>query len=226
MLIWQPTFLVLVLTFQSEKMREFGFDDNFLSSMMEEDVEFLPLLSLEEDDDQIKIEYPETIAVMPLRNTVLFPGVVLPITVGREKSIKAIQVAFKGNKLIGVVAQRDGNIEDPDTSQLYTTGVIAKVIKQIKMPDGSTTVIIQGKKRFAVNKFTAQDPFLQASITLLEDNTKGDKKEFNAIVSAIKDLASSIVKISPNIPQEANVVLKNINSPVFFNAFCFIEFTN
>ncbi|MBK9557806.1 MAG: endopeptidase La [Bacteroidetes bacterium] len=200
-------------------MREFGFDDNFLSSMMEEDVEFLPLLSLEEDDDQIKIEYPETIAVMPLRNTVLFPGVVLPITVGREKSIKAIQVAFKGNKLIGVVAQRDGNIEDPDTSQLYTTGVIAKVIKQIKMPDGSTTVIIQGKKRFAVNKFTAQDPFLQASITLLEDNTKGDKKEFNAIVSAIKDLASSIVKISPNIPQEANVVLKNINSPVFLMHF-------
>ena len=90
MLIWQPAFLVLVLTFQRKKMREFGFDDNFLSSMMEEDVEFLPLLSLEEDDDQIKIEYPETIAVMPLRNTVLFPGVVLPITVGREKSIKAI----------------------------------------------------------------------------------------------------------------------------------------
>jgi len=200
-------------------MREFGFDDNLLSSMMEDDVEFLPLLSLEEDDDQTKIDYPETIAIMPLRNTVLFPGVVLPITVGREKSIKAIQNAFKGNKLIGVVAQLDGNVEDPDSAHLHKTGVIAKVIKQIKMPDGSTTVIIQGKKRFVVNKFTTQEPFLQASITLLEDKMSSDKKEFTAIVSTIKDLAANIVKISPNIPQEASVVLKNINSPVFLIHF-------
>lgn len=200
-------------------MKEFGFDTKLFSTMMDEDVEFLPILSLEEDDDQAKIEYPETIAIMPLRNTVLFPGVVLPITVGREKSIKAIQNSFKGNKLIGVVAQIDGNIEDPDITQIHRTGTIARVIKQLKMPDGSTTVIIQGKKRFTINEYISHEPYLQAKITLLEDNTHSDKKEFNAIVSTIKDLASNIIKISPNIPQEATVVLKNINSPIFLIHF-------
>lgn len=200
-------------------MREYGFDDQMFSSMVEEEVEFMPILSLEEEEDQPKIDYPDTIVVMPLRNTVLFPGIVLPITVGREKSIKALQNAFRTNKLIGVVAQQDGNIEDPETSQLYTTGVIAKVIKQLKMPDGSTTVIIQGKRRFAVDEFITQDPFIQAKITLLEDIPHPDPKEFNAQVGAIKDLANSIVKISPNIPQEASVVLRNINNPVFLIHF-------
>ena len=200
-------------------MKEFGFDDNIFSPMMDDDVEFMPILSLEEDDDQVKIDYPETIAIMPLRNTVLFPGVVLPITVGREKSIKALQNAFKGNKLIGVLSQMDGSIEDPDISQIHRTGTIARVIKQLKMPDGSTTVIIQGKKRFVVNEYTTEEPFLQAKITLLEDKIHNDKKEFTAVVSTIKDLASNIIKISPNIPQEATVVLKNINSPVFLIHF-------
>ena len=200
-------------------MREFGFDEQALSSMVEEEVEFMPILSLEEEEDQPKIDYPDTIVVMPLRNTVLFPGIVLPITVGREKSIKALQTAFRSNKLIGVVAQRDGNIEDPETDQLYTTGVIAKVIKQLKMPDGSTTVIIQGKRRFTIDEFITQDPILQAKITLLEDVAHGNPKEFNAQVSAIKDLANNIIKISPNIPQEASVVLRNINNPVFLIHF-------
>ena len=200
-------------------MREFGFDDKIFSTMVDEDVEFLPLLSLEEDDDQVKIDYPETIAILPLRNTVLFPGVVLPITVGREKSIKAVQNAFRGNKLIGVVSQKDSSIEDPDTHQLNTIGTIARVIKQLKMPDGSTTVIIQGKKRFTISEFISQEPFLQAKITPLEDKVHPDANEFEAIVSTIKDLASNIIKISPNIPQEASVVLKNINSPVFLINF-------
>lgn len=200
-------------------MREFGFDDKIFSTMVDEDVEFLPLLSLEEDDDQVKIDYPETIAILPLRNTVLFPGVVLPITVGREKSIKAVQNAFRGNKLIGVVSQKDSSIEDPDTHQLNTIGTIARVIKQLKMPDGSTTVIIQGKKRFTISEFISQEPFLQAKITPLEDKVHPDANEFDAIVSTIKDLASNIIKISPNIPQEASVVLKNINSPVFLINF-------
>ena len=179
-------------------MKEFGFDDNLFAPMMDDDVEFMPILSLEEDDDQVKIDYPETIAIMPLRNTVLFPGVVLPITVGREKSIKALQNAFKGNKLIGVLSQMDGSIEDPDISQIHRTGTIARVIKQLKMPDGSTTVIIQGKKRFVVNEYTTEEPFLQAKITLLEDKIHNDKKEFTALVSTIKDLASNIIKISPD----------------------------
>ncbi|HNA58023.1 MAG TPA: endopeptidase La [Chitinophagales bacterium] len=200
-------------------MRDYGFDDQAFSSMVEDEVEFLPILSLEEDEDNTKIEYPETIVVMPLRNTVLFPGIVLPITVGREKSIKAIQNAFRSNKLIGVVAQKDGNIEDPETNQLYTTGVIAKVIKQLKMPDGSTTVIIQGKKRFVINEFTTKEPYLQAKISLLEDKPHPDQHEFEAQISAIRDLANSIVKVSPNIPQEASVVLRNINSPIYLLHF-------
>lgn len=200
-------------------MRDFGFDEQALSSMVEEEVEFMPILSLEDEDDQPKIDYPETIVIMPLRNTVLFPGIVLPITVGREKSIKALQTAFRSNKLIGVVAQRDGNIEDPETDQLYTTGVIARIIKQLKMPDGSTTVIIQGKRRFKIQEFVTQDPILQARISLLEDIPHSNPKEFNAQVGAIKDLANSIIKISPNIPQEAGVVLRNINNPVFLIHF-------
>ncbi len=200
-------------------MRDYGFDEGMLPSMIEEDVEFMPILSLEEDDDEIKTDYPASIPVLPLRNTVLFPGVVLPITVGRDKSIKALQQAFKGNKLIGVVAQKDGNIEEPDTSQIYTTGTIAKVVKQLRMPDGSTTVIIQGKKRFVIGEFISTDPFIQATITLLDDKTGKDDKEFMAIVSTVKDLASSIIKISPNIPQEASIVLRNIDSPVFLMHF-------
>jgi len=200
-------------------MRDYGFDEQMFNSMQEDEVEFMPILSIEEEEDQPKIEFPETIVVMPLRNTVLFPGVVLPITVGREKSIKALQVAVKANKLIGVVAQVDGNIEDPDPGQLYTTGVIARIVKQLKMPDGSTTVIIQGKRRFAVQEYLSSEPFLQARITLLEDKPNPNQDEFNAHVSAIRDLANNIIKNSPNIPQEANLVLRNINNPVYLMHF-------
>jgi len=201
-------------------MRDFGFDDKMMPAAIEDDVEFLPIMSLEEDDDNnTKTDYPTSIPILPLRNTVLFPGVVLPITVGRDKSIKALQHAFKGNKLIGVVAQKDGSVEDPDLDQIHTTGTIARVVKQLRMPDGSTTVIIQGKRRFAIGEFTSTDPFMQATITLLDDAIGKEDKEFLAIVSTIKDLASNIIKISPNIPQEATIVLKNIDSPVFLMYF-------
>ena len=201
-------------------MRDFGFDDKMVPSLSEDDVEFLPLLSLEEEDETTnKTDYPSIIPILPLRNTVLFPGVVLPITVGRDKSILALQTAFKGNKLIGVVAQKDGNVEDPDTNQLHTIGTIARVVKQFKMPDGSTTVIIQGKRRFSIGEFTTSDPFMQATISLLDDTEGKEDKEFLATVSTIKDLAANIIKISPNIPQEANIVLKNIDNPVFLMYF-------
>ncbi len=201
-------------------MRDFGFDDKLIPSLSEDDVEFLPLLSLEEEDETThKTDYPTVIPILPLRNTVLFPGVVLPITVGRDKSILALQTAFKGNKLIGVVAQKDGNVEDPDTTQLHTIGTIARVVKQFKMPDGSTTVIIQGKRRFSIGEFTTSDPFMQATISLLDDTEGKEDKEFLATVSTIKDLAANIIKISPNIPQEANIVLKNIDNPVFLMYF-------
>ncbi|MEZ5013680.1 MAG: endopeptidase La [Chitinophagales bacterium] len=199
-------------------MKNFGFDGGSFSQLMDEDVEFLPLLSLEEDD-QVKMEYPDVIGILPLRNTVLFPGVVLPITVGREKSVKAIQAAFKGKKLIGVVAQKDGNIEDPDVEQIHTTGTIARVIKMLKMPDGSTTVIIQGKKRFTIDSILHQDPFFEAKVTLLEDHQVMPEEEFQAVVSTIRDLAANIIKINPNIPQEATLVLRNIENASFLLHF-------
>ncbi len=201
-------------------MKDYGFDENMIPGLVEDDVEFLPLLSLEEDEETgQKVEYPTTMAILPLRNTVLYPGVVLPITVGRDKSIKALHHAFRGNKLIGVVAQKDGNVEDPDITQVHMIGTIAKVVKQIKMPDGSTTVIIQGKRRFAIGAFTSSDPFMEATISLLDDSEGKEDKEFLATVSTIKDLAANIIKISPNIPQEANIVLKNIDNPVFLMYF-------
>ncbi|MBC8172355.1 MAG: LON peptidase substrate-binding domain-containing protein, partial [Chitinophagales bacterium] len=200
-------------------MKDYGFDDKILNPMVEEDVEFLPLLSLEEDDDHIKTEYPKTISLLPLRNTVLFPGVVLPITVGRDKSIKAVADAFKANKLIGVVAQKNSEVEDPEFEHVHTTGTIARIIKQLKMPDGSTTVIIQGKKRFAIRELITSDPYMKANIQVLDDKKLTIENEFLATVSTIKDLANNIIKISPNIPTEATIVLKNIDSPVFLLHF-------
>lgn len=200
-------------------MKDYGFGETLYSSMVEEDVEFLPLLSLEEDDETKQAAYPETISILPLRNTVLFPGVVLPITVGRDKSIKAVADAFKTTKLIGVVAQQNGEVEDPDYEHIYKTGTIARIIKQLKMPDGSTTVIIQGKKRFAVGELVATEPYMKTSVQLLEDKGTAIDKEFLATVSTIKDLANNIIKISPNIPSEASIVLKNIDSPVYLLHF-------
>ncbi|MBC8047582.1 MAG: endopeptidase La [Fimbriimonadaceae bacterium] len=200
-------------------MKDYGFDEKLYTSMVEEDVEFLPLLSLEEDDELKNSDYPAIISVLPLRNTVLFPGVVLPITVGRDKSIKAVAEAFKINKLIGVVAQQNADVEDPGFEHIYKTGTIARIIKQLKMPDGSTTVIIQGKKRFVVGELVSSDPYMKATIKLIEDKKVSNEKEFLATVSTIKDLANNIIKISPNIPSEAAIVLKNIDSPVFLLHF-------
>jgi ATP-dependent Lon protease len=154
-----------------------------------------------------------------LRNTVLFPGVVLPITVGRDKSIKAVNDAYKGNKLIGVVAQRDSNVEDPTVSDLEAIGTVAKIVKQIKMPDGGTTIIIQGKNRFAIDKITSEHPYFKAAIKILQDEEHSTEPDFAAYVANIKDLATEIIQLSPNIPTEASVILKNIESPSFLIHF-------
>lgn len=200
-------------------MKDYGFDEQLLNAMNEDDVEFMPLLSIEDEDDSIKTEYPLTMTILPLRNTVLFPGVVLPITVGRDKSIKAVADAFKSNKLIGVVAQKNSDEEDPNFEQIYKTGTIARIVKQIKMPDGSTTVIIQGKKKFSITELINNEPYMKAKIKLIEDKKSIDEKEFLAAISTIKDLANNIIKISPNIPTEASIVLKNIESPSFLLHF-------
>src|SRR5688572_6646572 len=184
-------------------------------------MDFMPIIPLNESDqdDTNGIEVPDEIALLPLRNTVLFPGVVLPITVGRDKSIKAVTDAYKGNKLIGVIAQKDSTIEDPAFKDLESVGTVAKIVKQIKMPDGGTTIIIQGKTRFRIQSLLTEDPYFKAKIEVIEDSEAPKDPDFEAYVSNIKDLATEIIQLSPNIPTEASIILRNIESPAFLIHF-------
>ena len=187
----------------------------------EEEMEFMPIIPLNEDDsdDADTLVIPNELPLLPLRNTVLFPGVVLPITVGRDKSIKAVSDAYKADKLIGVIAQKDSTVEEPTISDLEEIGTVAKIAKLIKMPDGGTTIIIQGKKRFKIDEITCEDPYFKAKIQTLEEEVLTNDKDFNAMVGSIKDLAGQIVQISPNLPSEAAIILKNIENPVFLIHF-------
>lgn len=188
----------------------------------EEENEFIPLFSFNEQDieNEPALEMEEVIPILPLRNTVLFPGVVIPITVGRDKSIQAVKAAFGKDKLIGVVSQLDGNIEDPTAADLCKIGTVAKVIKMIKMQDGGTTIIIQGKKRFELIEMVAIDPFFSAKVAILEDEKMSQEDQnFQALLATIKDLATQIIQLSPNFPSEAAMILKNIESPLFLINF-------
>lgn len=186
----------------------------------EEEVDFLPIIPLNESDqDDLNIEIPEEIPLLPLRNTVLFPGVVLPITVGRDKSIKAVNEAYKGDKLVGVVAQKDSNVEDPAVKDLEDIGTVARIVKLIKMPDGGTTIIIQGKSRFVTEAITIEEPYFRAKIRKLEEEESPRDADFDAYVANIKDLAADIVQLSPNIPTEASIILRNIENPSFLIHF-------
>ena len=187
----------------------------------EDEMDFLPIIPLNESDqeDLNGVEVPAEIALLPLRNTVLFPGVVLPITVGRDKSIKAVNDAYKGDKLIGVVAQKDSNVEDPEVKDLEAIGTVAKIVKLIKMPDGGTTIIIQGKSRFLIESIFEEDPYFKAKIKKLDEEESPKDEDFNAYVANIKDLAADIVQLSPNIPTEASIILRNIENPAFLIHF-------
>lgn len=184
-------------------------------------MEFMPIIPLndEDDSDADGATFPGELPILPLRNTVLFPGVVIPITVGRDKSIKAVNDAYKTDKLIGVVAQKDSSIEEPTVSDLEDVGTVAKVVKLIKMPDGGTTIIIQGRKRFKIEEITAEDPYFKATIKILEEETLKGDNDFDALVGSIKDLASQIINLSPNLPSEAAIILKNIENPSFLIHF-------
>jgi ATP-dependent Lon protease len=194
--------------------------ENFLLRS-EDEMDFLPIIPLNENeqDDSATIVIPDEIALLPLRNTVLFPGVVLPITVGRDKSIKAVNDAYRGDKLIGVVAQKDSTIEEPEVKDLEDIGTVAKIVKLIKMPDGGTTIIIQGKSRFFIESISEQDPYFKAKIRKLEEEESPKDEDFNAYVANIKDLAADIVQLSPNIPSEASIILRNIENPSFLIHF-------
>jgi ATP-dependent Lon protease len=188
----------------------------------EEDNEFIPLFSFNEqgEENEPEMMIDSLLPILPLRNTVLFPGVVIPITVGRDKSIQAVKASYNKDKLIGVVSQKDGNIEDPTPADLCQIGTVAKIIKMIKMQDGGTTIIIQGKKRFELLEMKEEDPFFKANVkVLVEDKVDKENQNFQAYLSNIKDLATQIIQLSPNFPSEAAMILKNIESPLFLINF-------
>lgn len=198
----------------------FDTDSMNFSDFINKDAEFIPLISAEDEDRMNKEELPETLPILSLRNNVLFPGVVIPITVGRDKSIKLIQDANSGDKIIGVVSQRDPSVEDPTYEDLNRVGTVGQIVKQLKMPDGSTTVIIQGKKRFKVGELVTEEPYLKAEVhAIVESDVNFKEESFQALFSSIKDLAMNIIQISPNIPTEATFAIKNIDSPTFLVNF-------
>ena len=194
--------------------------DNMSLSDLDGESELIPLLTSEDEELLEKENLPDTIPILPLRNTVLFPGVVIPITASRDKAIELINDANKSDKKIGVVAQIDKNIDDPKPIDLYKIGTVAKILRVLKMPDGNITVIIQGKKRFKIDKFLNKKPYLTASIQNIKEDSKLKKsKEFNLIIESIKDLALKIINENPGIPTEASFAIKNIQGPSFLINF-------
>ncbi len=182
--------------------------------------ELIPLLTPEDEEEMNNEELPASLPILPLRNTVLFPGVVIPISAGRDKSIKLINDANAGDKIIGVVAQKNEDIEDPTKNDIHTIGTVARILRVLKMPDGNITVILQGKKRFEIDKVTSEKPYIRASIKEVEEKRPGKHDtEFAAIVESVKELAIEIIKESPNIPTEATFAIKNIESHSFLINF-------
>ncbi len=184
------------------------------------DAELIPLMTPEDEDAMNREELPDILPILPLRNTVLFPGVVIPITAGRDKSIKLINETNKGNKVIGVVSQKDESKEDPELADINTIGTVAQILRVLKMPDGNTTVIIQGKKRFEVAEVITSNPYMTATIReVAEASPAKENEEFKAIIDSIKEMALEIIKDSPSIPSEAAFAIKNIESNSFLINF-------
>lgn len=191
-----------------------------MTDIIESEAEFIPLLSSEDEQIMNAELLPDDLAILPLRNAVLFPGVVFPITVGRDKSIKLIKDANKKERVIGVVAQVEANIEDPTPNDLHRIGTVAQILKTVQMPDGNTTVIIQGKKRFRLLEFTCEEPYFKAKVGAFENNEPNPTDAgFQALIQSVKDLAVQIIEKSPNIPSEATIAINNIESPAFLVNF-------
>ncbi len=194
--------------------------DNLSAQDIDENSELIPLMTPEDELEISKEELPLTLPILSLRNTVLFPGVVIPITASRDKSIKLIKDANNFNKLIGVVAQKDENVEDPKVKDIFKVGTVAKILKVLQMPDGNTTVIIQGKKRFEIERVISEKPYITSNIKdYPEENPGKTNSEFTAIIDSIKDLSLEIIKRNPNIPSEASFAIKNIESNSFLINF-------
>ncbi|XLS27721.1 endopeptidase La [Flavobacteriaceae bacterium M23B6Z8] len=187
---------------------------------IDEDAELIPLMTPEDEAEINNEKLPELLPVLPLRNTVLFPGVVIPITAGRDKSIQLIKDANNGDKVIGVVSQKDESVENPTAEDIHQIGTVARILRVLQMPDGNTTVIIQGKKRFEIDKITQTSPYFKASVKEVpEVRVSDDNKEFSAVIDSIKELALNIIRDNPNIPSEASFAIKNIESNSFLINF-------
>ena len=194
--------------------------DNMSLQGLDEDAELIPLLTPEDEEEMNNENLPETLPILPLRNTVLFPGVVVPITAGRDKSINLIKDANNGSKVIGVVSQKDAETENPGIKDINTLGTVARILRVLQMPDGNTTVIIQGKKRFEVAEVLTEKPYMTATIRETNEvRPENEDKEFLAIIDSIKELALKIITDSPNIPSEASFAIKNIQSNSFLINF-------
>ncbi len=195
-------------------------DNLSLQNMLNEDSELIPLMTPEDEEIINKESVPEILPILPLRNTVLFPGVVIPITAGRDKSIQLIKDANKGDKVIGVVAQKNEDVEEPGLNDIHRTGVVAQILRVLKMPDGNITVIIQGKKRFEIEDVVQDEPYLKAHVReAIEDREVEDEKEFTAIIDSIKEQALEVIKENPMLPTEASFAIKNIKSDSFLVNF-------
>ena len=203
-----------------KKNKELFWGDIFGFNPEREESDYITLISDEDEELLSKTEVPANLPILPLRNSVLFPGVIIPITVGREKSIRLIRDAYKKSRLIGAVAQKDGETDDPELKDLYRIGTAAQILKILEMPDGATSVIIQGKKRFEMSALISEKPYLQASVKDLEDILPVKKgNEFQALIGSLKDLSLKIIKLSSNIPPEASFAVKNIESSTFLINF-------
>ncbi len=196
------------------------FDENiYLMDDRREEGDVLPVFSMGDDELMFDDNYKKVMPILALKNTVLFPGVVIPITAGRDKSIKALKKAEKDDKFIGVITQKDMTSEDPSPEEMYSVGTVARIMKIIKMPDGSTTAILQGRKRFIPGEYFINEDMIAAEVNPIEDEIPENNMEFNAMISTIKDYAKKIIELSPNIPSEANLMLQNIKNNGFLINF-------
>lgn len=198
---------------------DFDFDSLEDQDKFDDFEQAIPLMSEEEEKKLTEAEVPDSLPILPLKNTVLFPGVVVPITVGRDRSLALVKEAYANDKTIGVVSQKNENEEDPDPKDLYWTGTVAEILKLIKMPDGSKSIVIQGKTTFSVNEFTQDEPYFKADVEPFRQEMDVSGAELEASIRSVKETATKIVNLSPNIPSEASIAINNINSPAFLLNF-------
>ena len=194
--------------------------NSFSGKIIDDESDLIPLMTSDDEEAINKEKLPKSLSILPLKNTVLFPGVVIPITATRNKSVKLIKASNKGDKLVGVVSQINHKVLDPKLEDINNIGTVAKILRVLQMPDGNLTIIIQGKKRFKIKKIISEKPFLKADIIEINEikPQKNDKK-YNATIDSIKDLALKIIDENPNIPSEASIAIKNIQSNSFLVNF-------